>query len=121
MQSTYAVSLLVLTAWGVFTLVANVCAKRPWSTRRWNVLGTQVVFIIGCGASASAMLCNAFRPWLLAPIGLSLWWMVPYPCYFAVVNDVRWIHAARNVVFIAIGLALLLVALGLVPLSQFGV
>jgi hypothetical protein len=120
MNVTYALSLFLLAGWAAFTLSGTVRAEWPWSIQRWNILGTQALLTGGCVACALGLLSGDFRAWLLVPIAASVFWMVPFPCYFAIVNEVWWVHFGRNVLFVTIGLLLLMISGGIVPLSAFG-
>jgi hypothetical protein len=61
-----------------------------------------------------------FRRWLLVPLGLSLLLMIPLPCYFRTVDETAWVRRGRNLVFVLLGLALLLVGGGVLPGSVLG-
>jgi hypothetical protein len=116
----YALGFAGLGAWGAFTLRAMMRAERPWSARRWYGLGVNFVFATSCIAAAFALYGRFFAGWMLLPFGASYAGMIPMPCYFALVNRIAWVHAARNLLFALVSALSLALGCGLLPLSLFG-
>jgi len=112
----YAAGFAFLAAWGVFSGAAAFKAAGAWSARRWQMFLVGALFTGSAAACALGLLLGWFRAWLLVPLGVSFLAMLPLPCYFAAVDRIGWLHAARNLLFMLI--ALLCFALGarLLPL-----
>jgi hypothetical protein len=79
-----------------------------------------VIFVASCLGCAAALWTDHFQAWMAASIGLSYLLMIPLPCYFELVNRVRWLHAMRDLLFIAVAVFLFAIATGFVPLSFLG-
>jgi hypothetical protein len=116
----YAIGLALLGVWGLFTVRRPVKLSGSWSKqRRWIVL-VDAFFVMSCLGCAAALWTGQFRAWMGASIGVSYLLMLPMPCYFARVNRVRWLHVARNLLFVAVAAFFLALAVGAVPLTLLG-
>jgi len=116
----YALAFTLLGAWGVFTWRKSFKLTGPWAQRRWYLFLVELLFAGSCFACAAALGFDWFRAWLLAPLGASFLGMIPLPCYFDAVDRIRWLHAARNLLFLAVAALCLALAFGFVPLARFG-
>ena len=116
----YAGALTLLGLWGVYAARKSVKPTRGWSWRRRFAIVVESVFVASCLGCAAALWSGRFQPWMAASIGLSYLLMIPLPCYFELVNRVRWLHVLRNILFIATALFLVAIAAGLIPLSSVG-
>ena len=120
LSDLYALALSVLGLWGIHALRKSVKKARGWSWRRRRIVFVDVLFVVSCLCCAAALWIDRFQAWMAASVGLSYLLMIPFPCYFEVVNRVRWLHATRNCLFGAVALFLFGIAAGIVPLSSMG-
>jgi hypothetical protein len=120
LPGVYAAGLALLGAWGVFSGAQTWKRARQWSGLRRRLFVVGMVFTFSCFACAGGLWLGRFRAWLLVPLGLSFLGMIPLPCYFRAVDERRWAHAARNVLFAAVALFCLLLGFGVMPLSLIG-
>ena len=116
----HAAALTLLGGWGVYATCKSVKPERGWSWRRRLVVLVDCFFVASCLGCAAALWIGRFRAWMFAPLGLSYLLMIPLPCYFETVNRVRWLHALRDALFVAVALFCFAVAAGLVPPSALG-
>jgi len=116
----YASILTLLGAWGAYTMSKVYKPGRFRSWKRRLILLEDLLFTASCLGCAAALWTGHFRAWMAASVGLSYLLMIPLPCYFEPVNRIRWLHAARNLLFAAVALALFAVAAGIIPLSLLG-
>lgn len=116
----YALGLALLGAWGVFTWRKPFKPTGKWSGRRWQIFLVEILFAGSCFLCAAGLYFGWFHSWLLAPLGVSFLGMIPLPCYFESVDRIRWLHAARNLLFAAVAALCFALALQLMPLSLFG-
>ena len=79
-----------------------------------------LLFGSSCLLPGIALLTGKFDHWMLLPLGVSFFVMVPVPCYFDAVNVTPAIQWGRNLMFLVLGLFFLGLALGVIPLSSFG-
>ena len=117
---TYAVALALLGAWGVYATCKSAKRERGWSRRRRLIVLVDCLFTVSCLGCAAALWTGHFKAWMAGPLGVSYLLMIPLPCYFESVDRVRWLHALRNVLFVAVALFFLAVAAGIVSPSRLG-
>jgi hypothetical protein len=116
----YALGLALRAAWGVFTLSRTLKLAPTWSRERTQIVAVEALFIPACLLAAAGLRFGWFAPWMAAPLGVCFLLILPLPCYFEVVDRIRWLHAARNTLFILLALACFAVAAGFLPLSSLG-
>lgn len=116
----YAIGFALLGAWGVFSGSRSFKPAGPWAVRRWQIVLIGNLFVGSCFLCAAGLWLGWFRAWMLAPFGASFLLMIPLPCYFKGVEQSRALHFARNVLFVAVAALCFSLALGLLPLSPFG-
>jgi hypothetical protein len=112
--------LLVLGGWGFFTLWRTLKARVAGSLVRRKLSAVAALFCASCLLCAAALELGWFRRWLLTPLGVSFLLMIPLPCYFRTVDQTAWLRRTRNGAFVVLGLALLLIAGGVLPSSLLG-
>jgi hypothetical protein len=88
---------------------------------RNRALLVDILFSGSCAMCAVSLWLHWFRAWMVAPLGVAYLLMIPMPCYFEPVNRIRWLHATRNILFVATAVGCFAIAGGLVPLSWLGV
>ncbi len=120
LAQVYAAGFALLGAWGAYTVSRALKARGAWAARRWQVLLVDVLFGGSCLLCGAALWLDWFRAWMLLPFGASFLLMIPLPCYFKGVEQNRTLHLARNVLFAGIAALSFALALGLFPLSLFG-
>lgn len=113
----YALLLATRVAWGVFTLSRTVKRVPGWSRLRRQIVGAEACFIPACVLAAASLHWRVFAPWMAAPLGVSFLLLLPLPCYFQAVDRIRWLHLARNALFILLALACFAIAMEWLPLS----
>lgn len=116
----YAVLLVLRACWGVFTLSRALKLAPVWSRLRAHIVAAEALFIPACLLPAAALHWGTFAPWMAAPLGVCFLLIIPLPCYWEAVHRIRWLHAARNALFVLLALACFAVALRWVPLSALG-
>jgi hypothetical protein len=116
----YASGLALLGAWGLYAVRKPLKASGDWTWRRRRTVLVETFFILSCFGCAAVLWTGHFQAWMAALIGLSYLLMIPLPCYFEWVNRVRWVHAVRDFLFIAVALVCFAIAAGFVPLSVLG-
>jgi len=114
----YGSALIVLGCWAAFTLSKTLVSPGGW-TRHRGLVAVGVVFIASCFLPGSAMLAGVFEPWMLIPLGLSYFALIPLPCYFRWANRGR-IRTGRTVLFVLVGIALVAAGLDWLPVSWLG-
>ena len=82
--------------------------------------GAETLFIPACLLPAAALHGGTFAPWMAAPMGACFLLIIPLPCYWEAVDRIRWLHAARNALFVLLAVACFAVALGWLPLGAIG-
>lgn len=118
MSTLYGSILVALGAWAAYTTARTVSASRGLRRHRTLVL-VGACFVASCLLPGVALLALAFAPWMLVPLGACFLALLPMPCYFSWAND-GWIRAGRNVLFSAVGAALLAAGIGVLPLRWLG-
>ena len=118
MPTVYGWILVALGCWAAFTTVQTVAASRGLREHR-ALAAIGVGFVATCFLPGIALLAEAFAPWMLIPLGTGFLFLLPFPCYFSWANE-GWIRTARNLLFAAVGTALVAAGLGLVRLGWFG-
>jgi hypothetical protein len=116
----YALGLALLGAWGIFSSRRSFQRAPGWSARRLYMSAVGTLLVAGCFLPAGALWCGWFAPWMLLPLGASFLGMIPMPCYWEAVDRIGWLHAARTILFVAVAVACLGIALGWVPLRWLG-
>jgi hypothetical protein len=116
----YAVLLALRVAWGVFTLSRTLKLAPVWSRRRVQVVAVEALFIPACLLAAGTLHRGTFAAWMAAPLGVCFLLILPLPCYFEAVDRIRWLHAARNALFVLLALFFLAIAFRWLPLSALG-
>ncbi|MFQ5778800.1 MAG: hypothetical protein ACE5IP_12410 [Terriglobia bacterium] len=116
----YALGFALLGAWGVFTARKSFKAGGRWARLRWHIVLADGLFAGSCILCAAGLALGWFRAWMLMPLGASFLWMIPLPCYFDWVDRIGWVHASRNIFFVAVAVVCFVVGFGLVPLATFG-
>jgi hypothetical protein len=116
----YACGLALLGAWGLYAVRKPVNVPGSWTWRRRRTVLVDTFFAVSCFSCAAALWTDRFQAWMAASIGMSYLLMIPLPCYFELVNRVRWVHALRDLLFIAVAVFLFAIAAGFIPLSLLG-
>ena len=116
----WATGLALLCVWGVYATVRTSQRSSGWSWRRKRALLVHILFLGSCAVCAVALWSQWFRAWMVAPLGASYLLMIPMQCYFEPVDRIRWLHTARNILFVATAVGCLGIAVGLIPLSWLG-
>lgn len=118
--NVYAVLLTLRACWGVFTLSRALKLAPVWSRLRVHIVAAEALFIPACLLPAAALHWGTFAPWMTAPLGVCFLLILPLPCYWEAVDRIRWLHAARNALFVLLSVGCFAVALGWVPVSALG-
>ena len=116
----YAWCLAAMAAWGIFAARKTYLTERDWSRRRSYAALVECLFVAGCLGCAAALWTGRFRPWMAGTIAVSYALMIPMRCYFETVDRLRGVRIARNLLFVAVALFLLAIAVGVVPPSFLG-
>jgi hypothetical protein len=116
----YALMLVVRVGWGVFTLNRTVKRGPVWSRMRVQIVGAEALFIPACLLVAASLQWRVFAPWMAVPLGVCFLLILPLPCYFKAVDRIRWLHFARNALFVLLALGCFAIAMEWLPLSALG-
>jgi hypothetical protein len=109
-----------LTLWGVYTGVHWYKPKGRWALARKVNFAFDTVFTSTCLLIVVGLVTECFRAWMFAPLGISYALMIAFPCYFRLVNRIRGVRIARDMLFAVIAAVCLAIATGLVPTSVIG-
>lgn len=113
-----AIGFALLLVWDVYATVQSLRRSSRWSWKHTRLLLVSFLFSASCGVCAVSLWAGRFRAWMVAPIGASYLLMIPMPCYFESVDRIGWLHAVRNLLFVAIAVACFAIATGIIPLSR---
>jgi hypothetical protein len=116
----WTVFFVLLGAWAIYAGSRWFKPRRPWARARKVIFACDLMLAASCALLAAALAADWFRAWMLAPIGAVYAGAIFLPCSFPAVTRVRPLRLARNLLFAAIALFCLAVALGLVPLHYLG-
>jgi hypothetical protein len=116
----YAALLVVRAGWGVWTLSRALKFSPVWSRLRVQIVAVETLFIPACLLPAAALHWGTFSPWMAAPLGACFLLIIPLPCYWEAVDRIRWLHAARNALFVLLALVCFAIALRWLPLAAVG-
>ena len=108
--------LVALGCWGLFTTSRTLGSRGGWDEHRRLVL-VSVAFVASCFLPGAALLGERFRPWMLVPLGVCYWALIPFPCYFKWASR-GWINTARRVLFFLTGAWLVAMGTGLLALDR---
>ena len=115
MRELGGLALIVLGCWAAYTTSRTLTSRGGWAEHRWlAIIG--LVFVGSCFLPGAALLGDRFRPWMLIPLGVGYWVLIPFPCYFKWANHGR-INKFRRILFFLVGAGLVAAGAGLVPLG----
>ena len=120
MGTVYAIILIGFALWGYWSSTKVFKGQGQWSRLRRAVFASALFFGSSCLLPGVALFTRNFHQWMLLPLGVSFFVMVPVPCYFEVVNVTPRVRWGRNLLFLILGLSFLGLSLGVIPLSSFG-
>ncbi len=121
LQCLWAVVFGALGLWGAHATAHWYKPKGLWAPARKRIFACCLLVTGGCVLVVAGLIANRLRGWMFAPLGISYSGLLFLPCYFRVVNRVKIVLVARNVLFAAIAILCFAIVAGIVPLSWFGV
>jgi hypothetical protein len=121
MESFYAVFLLLLGVWSLFSSPKHVGKSGIFSWHLWLSICATCLLAFGGFTAGVALFASRFSRWMLLPIGVSYICMLPLPCYFHSLTSTARRRAIRNSAFGGFALFLLALGVGIIPLSVIGI
>jgi hypothetical protein len=111
----YATGLALLGVWEIYATVGTLRRSSGSSWKRKRLLFVSFLLSGSCAMCAVSLWTDRFRAWMVMPLGVSYLLMIPMPCYFESMNRIRWLHMARNFLFVAVAAGCFAFAMGLIP------
>ncbi len=112
-----ALTFFLRGVWGIYTATHTWKRGAHWASRRMWIVALEAVFVPASWLPAAALHFGWFQPWMAAPFGACFLFSLPLPCFIQAINRLRWLHIARNVIFVLVAILCFAIALEFVPVN----